>query len=390
MGDEEKMEAKMSMSHKRLASSITISDNPTEVFCVKFSPDGRMLAAGGGDGTVRVFNTYTGRLSYTLNAGGTSNLPTTSLRFRPINSASKTKNVLLATNSSGSVQHWHITSGKCLHNITDNVNQLYACDYRSDGAMFATAGKDYHVRIYDEATKAEVVTLTGGYRSSGTKDPGHSNRIFSLKFHPTDPDIIMSGGWDNTVQIWDMRTERSVRSIFGPHICGDSLDCDGDTILTGSWRPDDILETWDYGSGRKIESIPWHQSSIHGQPCMIYAASYSPNYDMFAAGGSGANEAKVFDRTAGNALVGTIAGLSRGIFTLDFSPTTNKIAVAGGDATIRIIDIIGAHEDNAESVINFEPVPTEDGVDLEWDAKYSEHGGDDETPMAKRGFKGDD
>ena len=47
--------------------------------------------------------------------------------------------------SNGSVEHWHITSGKCLHAISNDQNQLYALDYRSDGAMFATAGKDQAV-----------------------------------------------------------------------------------------------------------------------------------------------------------------------------------------------------------------------------------------------------
>lgn len=36
----------------------------------------------------------------------------------------------------------HITSGKKLHEIVDDENQLFAVDYRPDGALFATAGKD--------------------------------------------------------------------------------------------------------------------------------------------------------------------------------------------------------------------------------------------------------
>lgn len=47
----------------------------------------------------------------------------------------------------------------------------------------------------------------------------------------------------------------------------------------------------------------------------------------------------MFNHDAGNRLVGTIAGLSRGVFTLDFSPTGDKMVVAGADAAIRIIDV---------------------------------------------------
>lgn len=30
---------------------------------------------------------------------------------------------------------------------------------------------------------------------------GHSNRVFSLKFHPNDPNCIVTGGWDMTLQV---------------------------------------------------------------------------------------------------------------------------------------------------------------------------------------------
>jgi WD40 repeat protein len=183
---------------RRLQPKITISDNPSEVFCVKFSPDGKFLAAGCGDGAIRVFNAATGRLSYNLNSKLADGLPTTSLRFRPVSAASKTKNVLLAVSANGSIGHWHITSGKLLHQVTEEDNQIYCVDYRSDGALFCTAGKDYTLRVYDEATKSMVVGLSGGF---GKATPGHSNRVFAVKFHPDDDNVILSAGWDNTVQV---------------------------------------------------------------------------------------------------------------------------------------------------------------------------------------------
>ncbi|TMW61767.1 hypothetical protein Poli38472_010830 [Pythium oligandrum] len=329
---------------KRLAPSVTISDCPSEVFCTKFSPDGKFLAAGCGDGAIRIFNVHDGKLSYTLMQPTSSygfGMPCTAIRFRPLTSSSKTKNVLLAVNSNGSVEHWHITSGKCLHAISNDQNQLYALDYRADGAMFATAGKDQAVRVYDEATKAEVVCMRGGH---GTLTAGHSNRVFSVKFFPDDDNVLVSGGWDNTLQIWDVRAGHSVRGIYGPHIAGDAIDINRDQeILTGSWRPENPLELWDFGSGKRLSVVPWNQSSIRAEPCFLYAAQFSKGHhereQLIAAGGSGTNEAKVFNHRAQNRLVGTIAGLSRGVFTLDFAPQGVKMVVAGADSAIRIIDV---------------------------------------------------
>jgi WD40 repeat protein len=74
---------------------------------------------------------------------------------------------------------------------------------------------------------------------------------------------------------------------------------------------------------------------------MLYAAQFSKegNGRFICAGGSGLNEAKVFDHHNDNSVVGIITGLSKGIFAMDFSPDNQKIAIGGGDASIRILDI---------------------------------------------------
>ena len=97
--------------------------------------------------------------------------------------------------------------------VKDDSNQVYALDYDQKGDRFATGGKDCAVRIYDEDSKKLLVTLKGGQGSEAAA-AGHSNRIFALKWHPTEPNCIVSGGWDNTIQIWDRAKGRGcVRSF---------------------------------------------------------------------------------------------------------------------------------------------------------------------------------
>ena len=51
---------------------------------------------------------------------------------------------------------------------------------------------------------------------------------------------------------------------------------------------------------------------------------------------------QVFDHSRRNALVGTITGMARGVFTLDFAPPSSggkKLVVGGGDSSIRVVDI---------------------------------------------------
>jgi COMPASS component SWD3 len=97
-------------------------------------------------------------------------------------------------------------------------------------------------------------------KENGDEFPGHSNRVFCLKFNPYNPNLICSGGWDNTVQIYDVRKRGPVMSLYGPHICGDAIDykSDGHTILTGSYRDKDVLELWDLRTKEKVKTIEWN------------------------------------------------------------------------------------------------------------------------------------
>jgi len=59
-----------------------------------------------------------------------------------------------------------------------------------------------------------------------------------------DPYILVSGGWDQTVYFWDIRTGEPFGFIYGPHICGESIDTFSDYMITGSYRSKNVMELW--------------------------------------------------------------------------------------------------------------------------------------------------
>lgn len=80
-----------------------------------------------------------------------SNVPFTSLRWRPENAIFKTRNIFTTVNADGEIQTWHLTSGKCLSTMKDdNKNvidkQLFCVDYKSDGTKIAVCGSEPIVR----------------------------------------------------------------------------------------------------------------------------------------------------------------------------------------------------------------------------------------------------
>ena len=71
-----------------------------EVLSVRFSPDGKFVAAGSSDGSVRVFHaTGDGKVAHTVVGGALTDFPTTCIRFRPGTHASS--NVFLTANAAG-------------------------------------------------------------------------------------------------------------------------------------------------------------------------------------------------------------------------------------------------------------------------------------------------
>merc|ERR1711959_307800 len=249
-------------------------ESEVDTFCLSFTPDNVMLVAGGGEGCLRVYHTGSGKRLYRLGGDFSQHkiqLPATTVKFRPPTSLSKTKNVLISGNCDGEIHHWHVTSQKCLSTIVEPGNQIFALDYHPEGTFFASTGKDAKVRVYDESTRTLVSTLDGGW---GKPTPGHSNRVFCVKYKDNDPNIILSSGWDNTIQVWDVRLNYAVRSLFGPHVCGDSMDVCGDTILTGSWRPENQIQMWDSGTGKCVFEYSLKRSTS-GYDSLLYGAQFN-------------------------------------------------------------------------------------------------------------------
>ena len=53
------------VSTKKILPAVTISDNESEIFVVRWSPDGKYVAAGAGDGSISIFDSVTGGITVT-------------------------------------------------------------------------------------------------------------------------------------------------------------------------------------------------------------------------------------------------------------------------------------------------------------------------------------
>jgi len=89
-----------------------------------------------------------------------------------------------------------------------------------DGSAFAACYSNGSIAIYDDETKQKIIN----WKSNSISAPGHSNRVFSVKYIPELQDVIVSAGWDNNVFIWDVRERHPIDYFKAPKVSGDALD----------------------------------------------------------------------------------------------------------------------------------------------------------------------
>ena len=163
---------------------------------------------------------------------------------------------------------------KKIHSITEEKNSINCVDYSFDYKNFITAGNDITVRLYDEDMKTEIASM----KPYLFDQPGHSGRIFCVKYFPNDTTTIYSGGWDRTIQFYDTRTCKVSNSIYGPEICGDSLDLSGNILASGAWTTKEQIQLWDIRTLKCIRNVKWEDNNVY-KPTYIYSVKFNKNKD---------------------------------------------------------------------------------------------------------------
>lgn len=197
-------------------------------FAVAFSPDGRILASGSEDRTVRIWDVQTGQTLHTL--AGHAN---------EVNSvAFSTDGRLLASGSyDGTIIIWDVASWTAQARLTGHSGYVYSVAFAPDGRTLASGGEDGTVRLWDVQAGALKQTL---YQHQGV--------VNSVAFAP-DGETLASAGNDGLVLLWDARTG-TVRQTLRRHTDGVTSVAfapDGRKLASGS--KDKTVVLWGLQAG---------------------------------------------------------------------------------------------------------------------------------------------
>ena len=199
----------------------TIPAHTAAVNAIAFSRDGKTLASCSDDKTVRLWNARTGGRLRTLSghAGGVNAI-----------ALSRDGKTLASGSQDKTLRLWNLATGEVRRIITGHGGAVNAVAFSPNGQSVASASTDNTIRLSN---------VQDGKRTRTFK--GHSSWVRTIAFSP-DSRTLISGGGD--IIVWDLKTgkERNILSGHSQFVTSVAISKDSKTFMSGS--PDRTIKIW--------------------------------------------------------------------------------------------------------------------------------------------------
>ncbi|MFJ1600284.1 WD40 repeat domain-containing protein [Streptomyces sp. NPDC088261] len=326
----------------------TLTGHTETVVSAAFSPDGKTLATGSYDGTVRLWDVATEEVRATL-TGHTS--PVTAVAFSPDGrSLAAGSDDTMATGSDNiSIRIWDVTASRPLATLTEPGRGVRALAFSPDGRSLATGShrppagpRDRNrtrVRLWNVATRGLKATLAADDRGFGSGS--------ALAFSPDGKTLADAGPL--STRLWDVAAERVRTTLADDDITLDAVvfSPDGQSLATA--QHESRARLWDLRTGRARFTTPARPSSSSES-----ALAFSPDGALLAVGGHSLGRVFLQDAVTGETLATLTERADPGqatkgssnsakpynpVGSLAFSPDGTTLAAAGTDGKVCLWDV---------------------------------------------------
>ncbi|MCC6743100.1 MAG: PilT/PilU family type 4a pilus ATPase [Acidobacteria bacterium] len=287
----------------------TLAGHSYDVNAVAFSRDGSLLASGGGDGTVRLWNVADPGPAGTAEHGEWIN----SVCFAPSGQH------IASGSRDGSAKLYTVDTGQVLGTIQAHPGKnVSTVVFSPDGRRLATAGGDGHVRIFDLKEKKIERDLSA-----------HTGWVWSASFSSLG-DRLLTSGSDGAARVWSAETGQMLVAFDGH----------ADDVLSAAFSPDDHFAVtackdggvsfWEVDSGRMLFRVVAHQGAAN-------SVNYAPDGLHIAT--AGADHLINVWSIETMQKVRELSGHQDYVAAAVFSRDGLRMASCGGDGTVKIWEV---------------------------------------------------